>query len=102
MHAANIIYQRSKVKHQQQKKNSYKVEVIMIQKHLSLPFCFLSVLLITATVQPSTSQTIRYPDRDCQMKDEYFRSYDSNVSQGFKGVDALAAVRNYITNSDVS
>lgn len=74
----------------------------MIQKRLSLPLCSLAVLLIAATVQPSTSQMTRNWTTDCQMKDDFFRSYDSDVSQGFKGVDALASLRSFIQRSGVS
>ena len=74
----------------------------MIQKQLPLLLCSLAVLLITAAVQPCASQTTRNWFQDCQMKDDYFRTYDTDISQGFKGVDALASLRRFIDASDVS
>ena len=73
----------------------------MIQTQSPLLFCSLAVLLITAAVQPCASQT-RDATEDCRMKDDYFRTYDTDISQGFKGLDALISLREFIDASDVS
>ena len=75
----------------------------MMQKQLPLLLSSLAVLLITAAVHPCASQrTRRNFGRDCEMKDDYFRTYDSDISQGFKELDALRSLENFIRKSGVS
>ena len=74
---------------------------MMTKRQLPLSVRILvSILLFSTIVQISWALT-RHSGNDCTLKQSYFDSYESNISPGFKVLDAVKA-QNELLRSGVS
>ena len=79
---------------------------MMTKRQLPLSINFIpvtvlaSILLFSTTVQICQA-LIRKPVEDCTNKQSYFDSYETNISLGFKVLDAVKA-QNELLRSEVS